>query len=500
MQASYREMQDGAPSTDWLPLALTAAPVFSEADPGGDYEATIPCELDTDLRSRLSRGAQVKIEGPMRPWFGRVEDLTADGIHAYGWQTWLDDTLREAVYCDTDLTPWQEVRIASRDTNMALSSDVAGLRCSIASGQAVSGFNRCVRKIPSTTSSRVVFSWTRSDNHVGIYLYRCVPKTPGNDGDPWTNTTIVQLAPAGSGALSGSYDAVVNATHSGLAVHWYVGSSWTPGADFTSVVVPKVYGVAGVTADTPNAVLNDSCDNLPSYVLPAGPEARAFIMADATDMGRLVYDAHSKESDKQVACAAFTGNRLGWSARILGGIQTPVPVYDAHTSTPDYYCIADGVNVIESLAPVPFSSKAEIVRSFYHDDVTGESLYTDVPDSDVTHDCVQAGIERMVAVTADTSSLATATTGAQLELADINRSQAPGQVEINVPIQTGGGTSVDPCDIKYGRILQVDGTREGTVMGRIIHVEKTGLSRAVVTLQGVPFSVRNAIDQLAQGA
>jgi hypothetical protein len=249
----------------------------------------------------------------------------------------------------------------------------------------------------------------------------------------------------------------------------------------------------GIVVAQPSALINDSCDRVPSYVLPAGADYRAFIASDTTDMGGVAFDPRSKESEKQQYAAAFTGNRWGWWPRIVHGAQVPVPVYDVHTTTPDYRCVADGVGVVENLAAAAFSTKARTCRAVYN------GGYVDTTDADITHAPVRTGIQRMVAIGVDTTDSSVATAANTRHLADINRSSAPGTVTITVPIAAADGSLVDPCDIEAGRILQVDGTQNGTAIGRIILVRKTGLHTAEVTLEGTPLSPRNAIDRRIQG-
>lgn len=484
-------------ATTWIPLDLTGEPLYSDADPGGFLEAYVPCEVPRRYYDVLE-SAMLRIEVPGGPWFGVVDGPPAGGqLHAYGWQSWLDDLKYEALYQATDLTPWVQNPSHSVSKSLRCQIDAALLRVIASDGQstgtAATGF---VRRIPLTTASRVAFTWKRPATAYTLEL-RYFTWTVDEDTGSVTPSSTVAWSTASEGStLSGTEVVDIAASHTGLYFRVVTPSPRTPSGDescyFKNV---KVFGVAGVTATTPGAILNDLCDRLPAHVLPPGPAYRAFIDGDATDLGHLVFPPEASGLDVASAIVYQTGYVYGWRSRIVNGSPVPVPVYTARSLTPDYFCVADGIDVIESVSPTLRATKGLVCRVLYEDE-EGQQCYVDVTDADGAHSMVRMGVPRTIVTHADTTSKDRAIAVGMRVLADVGRSTLPGEIIVKAPIQTATGAIVEPCEIESGRIIQCDKTRYGTAVGRIVLAEKLGRAQARLVLESAPLTPRRIIDQI----
>lgn len=516
MRALFRETS----SHPWTPLSLTGPPEFSDADPGGDYEATVPCEVSRDLRSRLY-GAQLKVEGSSRPWFGRIEDVTDTGVHAWGWQTYLNDHMREACICETEVARWTDRTIVSTLRGSGITTAKNGTSISFCVGAGEDGSAAAIPsgawagemlRVPPTTLLTVApfDAWRPDTTHWRLRVRVGADDASGPESERITwSANIPWVANVGGGSTS-----YTDQTFSCAAVDFGLDhfdwvtveatcmAGYTPTDSSCGFTIDQgiraCINAAGsaMVQPTASAIIRDSCDRLPASVLPAGAAYQQFITTDTSDLGRVVFDARSRESDKCAYVAQRRGYRWGWYGRIIDRSYVPVPVYEPHSTTPDYYCFADGVGVVANLTPPGFSTKAKVCRVFYHDN-NGRELYTDVTDTDIDHVCVQRDIARYTSLTVDTTDVSVAITEGQRHLADINRTTAPGEVLIRRPIRTATGGVAMPCDIEAGKVLQVDGAADGTTIGRIVLAKHVGLASARLTLEKMPVSLATAVAKVA---
>jgi hypothetical protein len=279
--------------------------------------------------------------------------------------------------------------------------------------------------------------------------------------------------------------------------------AFTPVAEvvdtISNILLRATENAAGTACveSTPIAVVNDSLDRLPDYVIPS--DCRDFIASDTSDMGQVRFEATSKESEKHATAAEWNDYRWGVAARMVAGEMTPVVVFEPHSTTPDLVAIVSP-GVIVTPAAVPNSQRALVARTTYAD-AQGRATYVDVTDSDITHPLVQQGRQRMLSMSVDTSAEATATAGGTRKLEAVNAPGSAATVEISTAIEDASGCRVEPyalCEA-WGKVLRVEGAESSSVVGRVALVEIVGTTVAKLTLAGLPISPRKAIDRLING-
>jgi hypothetical protein len=518
-------MADGAPLTDWLPLSLTGEPTCSWADPGGCYEASIPCTFDADLGLRLAK-AEVRVEGYRYPWVGVVDTAIEGTVHAYGPQSYLDDTMREACICETRISEWSERTIQSKMRGAGIETRTGGHTIAFCVGPGdddsadplvATAWNGYMLRVPVTNRLRILIAkaWKPSTHpekwRVRVKVGTDNPAGPESERIAWSATAVWVKDTGDSGNEWTNLDLEAVAGDYGLADIRYISVEatcrvgYTPSADkscgFTIAGVWATENAAGTdyVGNTPTDVILDSLDRLPAYVIPS--DCRDFITTDAEPMGQVRFEATSKESEKHAAAAAWNDYRWGVAARMVASEMTPVVIFEPHSTTPDY-SVTVGPGVSVKPAAVPNSQRASIARATYTDD-SGRSQYVDVTDTDIGHALVQQGRARMVAVPVDTSSEATAQAGGARKLETANAPGSVATVEITTQVTAATGEALDPADFAceaWGKLLRIEGAESESVTGRVALVTATGLTSASVTLAGLPMSVRNAIDRLIKGA
>ena len=140
-------------------LDADGPPWFSSAIDGGYEMAQVVVELDDEQRVNVL-GARIRIHGDEGiMWQGVVTRRPGRGepVVAKGWGWCATIGRREALYCDTALTPWTADPAAAYVNNgWTLGYGVATLAVAIQAGTYPSGSPvRFWRSVPTTTSLRV---------------------------------------------------------------------------------------------------------------------------------------------------------------------------------------------------------------------------------------------------------------------------------------------------------------------------------------------------------
>ncbi len=480
----------------WRGLDVLEEPAYSEADPGGYYDATIKARLSRLVRSRLER-AEVMLVASRPVWAG-VVDSAGDDIHAWGWQHLLDDPMREALICETDTSQFQARTRTTVDRNLSVSVDADGITWAWQDGTAYAAgaFNGACITFPPTNRLRINFQLSRDVAAMTPQAQAGVPISPAVRGEPYSWTTIAIANPGDGTGWAGE---ITGSGITALQLSLSIPTAYTPIGDKSATAYAlKLYACdnaagTGVVLPQASAVLTDSLDRLPASTLPASAAYRAFVAPDATDLGRVYFEPTSKATDKAAEVVDKTGWRYGWWYRLVGGGWTCVPVYEPRESAPPAYeAIVDGQGVVATLLPTPFAGKARITRATYRDAMTGRTAYADVTDTDITHSPVRLGIDRYDTIGVNTTSAAAATAAAQAHQALVNRDSAPGSVQITVPLRYRG-RRILPCEVEAGRFIALHLSDYGSIASRITRVDKLGRSSATLTLEGGPPTAAAAV-------
>jgi hypothetical protein len=231
----------------------------------------------------------------------------------------------------------------------------------------------------------------------------------------------------------------------------------------------------------------------------------SFIQDDATDLGRFIMGATDKFNDTIAKVLGYTDARYGCWYRLVGGEWACVPVYEDHTTTPDYEATedlrADGSSggVSASLQPGGIKDMCSMTRTEYKAP-DGTTLYLDTPDADATHLLTQRGITRVRTASADTDLDTAAAQAGATSNATYGRSSMPGTVTVTRSILSMAGGVVEPCDIQTGMNLLLHSARYGEVLDRIVSVDHEGRSKAMLTLASNPFSPKRLKRALRKGS
>lgn len=455
------------PGREEYALSLEAQPVFSSAT-GGYEAADIRCQLSDEERMACL-GARVRIHGQIgvvwqgivlrRP--GRDEPLVAKG---WGWCATLGR--REALFCDTRLSEWQERTYENRNTKIEVSYDSHAIRFQMASGVELgTGANGAYRFVPSTTVGKVTFSWERPNLAVALKLYIGLQSGFTASTGLEATWTEVWARVSGSGEYTGSESVAISQEFDALMLQVNAPSDYTPGSDvnahFSAV---KVYGTAVATCDTGN-VFTDIIDNeIDTDYLRAGTDVRAWIADETTTVEPLVFDSCDAQT-KLAELSKYAAYDYGWYCEnVQGSGSVCVPHWTARSTTPDYVldlAQAESYDLDESA----LDELASVIRVNYSD-IAGRALTTDVTDTDTTHPLVALGITRYADVSAQTTSTVTASAVGVLAVAEMGRQQTKGTVLTRYVYTSTGAPAYLP-DIRSGQMVRVfglpDGYRDTTV-------------------------------------
>jgi hypothetical protein len=481
---------------DSFELTLTDEPEYAEAANGGYTTARIPCILDERHRDRIL-DARVRIF-PARgvPWIGRVATIKQSDslaeLTCTGPQADLARFRREALYCDTALTPWRETYDITRHKDIRVTSEVANLAIQWQAGVTfpIGAHNAFVRNIPPTDAVTVSFDWTRpNQTDRGLYVYSGVYDPSATSGDRTTYTTH-WTQPVGSGGTSGSQ--TINMTGTAIdtiRIRGYTHAETTPtDTDGIGIANLKVYGVKGtaiITDITAPNVINDVCDQLPTWVLPAGTEPRAWIdTTDTTAIEPLTFGPESSELDILEDVLQYRDRELSFRSKLIAGTWQPAPVYQAKPSAPLYHVYPDFSGTLD-LTGDDITSLADSVRVVYSD-AEGRTVYVDVSETSLDNRLVTIAHPKRDTISASTQSSATATLIGQKYLAARKFIRVAGTLTLEGAITDSLGAEVLPCEIRAGESVRLHGTPYGTVDARITQVTKVGSLYATLTLDNTP--------------
>ena len=555
----------------WNPLAVdrTSPPTWTDNDPGGYGEAHVhTLNIPNTVRDNL-QGRYLRLLGPTGPvFFGRIESkpLPDGEVMAYGQQTWMDDLVANAglvggvynhdlgggvktyapryeqvTYCETDLSGLQNVN--SMDWQMTVTD--GGVQFVLPAGSLIPANIgempniTAVLPIGACASGRVQFDIavvngnpivTGAATNFGIFVtvstvrryYRVqglIDYWDFNRSDPgWQlNSGVCYFGQDGGG--TGQYH-VISETYpiDGISIVVINGSS-TGNNGYGTLAAPitvtlsnfRVYGTAtSATGSTAAAVIGDVVSRLPAAALT---QNTSFLTADSTDLGRIVSEATTKFSDTIATVLGVVDARYGWWCRLVGGDWPCLPVYEPHSTTPDYEAWEDlgadqdSGGVTATLTPGGINDMCSMTRVSYKstaggasDNLGTSSYYVDVPDTDPTHLLVQQGIVRVRSTVVSTDIDETAKQCGRTSNSYYGRSNMPGTVKITRPIHATSGGMVMPCDLEPGKLLLLHSARYGDVTATMVSINHTGVSQADVTLDSDPFSPKKLKRALRKGS
>lgn len=545
----------------WSPLAVDPAnpPEWTDNDPGGYGEAHVKTlAIPAAVRDSLA-GTFLRLSGPKGPCFlGRIESkpLPDGEVMAYGHQTWLDDLVMDAglagttyttdfglgsgtltyfpnygegTYCETDMSGFKQDN--NNTLSMVQTVNAGGLNFRVHAGEtfsqgpAVGTFS--LLTIGATKRALMPFTYSISNPDgagysvsIGIRAARR-PLTPLRGIGVDSNTrSEMDIGPVTATSYTASG---VFAIHEGQPVDYIVisvlvvSNSWvstanpgTPTAHdidvtFTGVRVNAVAQGTSVCPGTASTLIQSLTGMLPASVLPTGPAYQSCVRTDMTDMGRFIVAPADKLNDAIAKVLGVTGWRYGFWYRLVAGEWACVPVYEPHSTTPDYEAIEDGRaddpagGVNANLMPGGIKDMASMTRVSYKLP-DGTDACVDVTDDDATHLLRQRGIVRVRSISSDTHQQQTAAIAGATSNDTYGRSTLPGDVVVTRPIQTAAGGLVEPCDIESGLLLLLHSARYGDVTERVVAVKHQGRGKATLTLDDNPFSPKAIKRALRKGS
>lgn len=472
-------------------VMLADDPVYSERVPGGLSTATVNAILDQQVAGTL-RDAAIEIQplhGP--PWLGLVDTVSVNAagvttLECVGTQAALQRLQpRPALYCDTAVSEWQERPVTGRDEYIRAGYDQALIRFGIEAGHAYTSgrLNGVYREIPSTTASRVTFTYSLPANFK-LILYRGTRTTPApSDGTVGSFSAAWDNVTNNGGAASGNITVDISATHDLLRFDLVCTGNTTPGSDAVATITNlKVYGVAGVTSCTVSTIASDIIGRLPAWVLPAGADYRRWMDSNTATVEPFASDdLATTEQDLLSDLLAYTDWEFGFWPRLVNGSYYSVPVLRAPDTAVAYQAFADGTAVTADFTADGTAQDYTGIRVIY-DDEDGKSRYLDKAVTgnwlaDISH-----ARWRVVNVATSSTTTAQAVADAYAALA----SPVQGSAEIRGPITSGTGGTVYPTEIEAGRIMRIHDQVRGPIEARIVSVEKHGDHYARVEFDNTP--------------
>ena len=482
------------------PLALADEPTCSLIDGSGYGSASIPCSVpDIDLR-----GAIVRVD-LADPWYGIIIDNPRQGdpLQVAGYGVVGTYQRREALYCDTAISPWVERTLENRNPNMSCDPTPFRLRIRFEGGTSLgTRSNGFWRRLPETTSGLLTFSWSRPSTNVRItVIYGIWTDNDNGDETVAPDEWSVTVANSGSGSLTGTASVTMDSgAFNCVLIRVDCPSGYTPGSD-TAVwfSLVRLYGVAGVTSTTGINVVTDILEQeIDPYYLPA--DRYDWLAEDSTVVRPLVYEPGTANS-KLETLQTLTGYRYGWYTERVGASLLPCPRWEAAASAPIYRIDVDEASEssLDSGSLEPLASAVDVVWA----DSGGQTQVTRVYDSDPTHRLVQLGMTtdttaKVAEVQADTESATTAEAIGTLAAAEYGRDQLRG--DITVPVRTLAGVVVPGSRVRPNRMALVYGMSRRPLLAMVRESESTGDSICRVTLDNTPYRLDAALARLSNRA
>jgi len=479
------------PGRQARPLPLVEEPEYCEGE-GGYTWARVMCRLDARDRDRVA-DAGIEIHPPRgEVWLGRVSSVDQDGpiatLLCAGAQHDYTRHKREAWYCHTAFSDWRERVADVRDNRIRVSQTNNGWSAMWLQGTtyAAGMHNGIWIESPETDVCRLEFEWNRynqTDYHYRVYAGP-IGDTPA--GGDWGSA--IENQPTGSGGTSGAAGVDINKAGTKALMIWFRNAvEVTPAAVDTPYHVSniKIYGIEGITTVTAPAVINHVCDQQPGYVLPEGPEARAWIADDDGVVEPYHIDLPGRRDlDIMSGVVEFRDFELSFRSRTLACGLAAVPVYEPRVREPYYQAdvLAEGVHA--DLVGDEIETRCDVVQVVYQG-ADGRLRYVLVPDPDKTSYLRAIGQGRMAEIRADTTSESLAIAKGLKFLATRNV-PVSGSLRIDKPIRDMRGAEVLPCEIVARRWIRLHNTAWGTVDVPITDLAKRGVMHAALRLDEVP--------------
>jgi len=342
---------------------------------------------------------------------------------------------------------------------------------------------------------RLRFKWSKKPTGAyGLVVYR---------GDSRGTITATVTTGTGTGA---AVDLDLSATSTvWVAIALQTLGAFTPSVDGHGIGISdlKVYGVNGVTTITPENVLRHILGQIDATVTASATPASdpAFTMhvgADATVLEPFgvwrdgVYLSEQVEELMRYVQADF-----GFKSRLVGGRYDSLPVFEAWDEDPAYQMTLDA-RTVESLCGGDIEPMASTVRGLYVNEDGEESSVT-VTDTDGSHYLVALGRRKDMIVRGQLSSAALMTAFCQRWLTLASKIQVAGTIPVEGAIRTTSGAVCHPAEMETGKYILLHQTPLGSVPARIVHLRKTGDTRAEVTVNNSPVSFENELARAERG-
>ena len=402
---------------------LLGEPTYSYSDGYGYLQASVPCVVpDADIR-----GAQVRLDLAV-PWWGVVLEQPKQGevLSAVGHGIVGTYQRHEKLYLDPDLTAWQETSYEGRNPRLMASVENTRLRLAMEDGVTVGTIqNGFWRSVPSSSSSRVTFSWSRPNNTFNLRLYSGVQGTAAaSDGQPatWTQQWE-QVEDAGN--LTGSASVDITDAHDALYLYARATGAYAPsGAKSVFFSAVKVYG-AGLTTVNAGTV---AAHIVGSEFDPAYVPSTAWLAADTTSVEPCVFGP-SNPNPKLDELQTYSQHRFGWYSERVGGIWLPCPHWEPRPTEPTYLLDLDDA----SSADMDAASFGDLISAadVVWQNSKGVQQVTRRYDTDATHRLVALGMNTATtAVVREIPAQVSATSAAQavgdIALSELGADQVKG--------------------------------------------------------------------------
>lgn len=419
---------------------------------GGCAAATIPLALSAEDIDRILL-SRVDVFGPLGlDWSGMVwrRPRSGEPIECAGLANALTFKRRPALYCDTSLNTWKQYMASNYTPNgMSYGLGVASIVVTVNAATYTAGAQVEAHKvIPSSNGVRVKGTLTLpASSGYQVRLYTAT--------DPTAGSTLRATYTA-----NGAFDTVVNATGiASLRLYFGVNTGTTAATNLAFTITDlKVYGVKGVATGagqslTPEAVIADAVNQLPTWVLPAGAAYRAYIGTSGVTLPSAAFpDPTSTDKAKVDSVSKLSDHHFGFYPRRIVGTAVTVPVYESVETMP---------SLMLDVTRIPDASlrdhSADAMASEYlvaYEDENGQTRYVKVADPDDSY-LSRIGYEITGVVDATFTTSSTVATAAGT-VAAARAADTEGTATV-IRARTANGRLVSPLACMPGRMVRVRG-------------------------------------------
>ena len=425
---------------------------------GGCAAAAIPLALSDEDAERILL-ARVDVFGPLGlDWAGMVwrRPRYGEPIECAGLVNTLTFNRREALYSDTRTSEWSERTsiVAQRVAQASKGFDLLQVAFLEDESYPAGAWNGHARRIPNTTKVIASVTWTRPSV---AYQLRVRAAYESDTFEGFTEITSTQFeVSAGYGALSGTATRTVERTGGidFVTTAATLVSGGQPTSDRVCTFSIKLFLVDGVKPVTPEAVIDDCLDYVPTWALPTGEPYRAFVGTSDVEIDSLVFDDPMTDDKKKVdTVVGFSDHHFGFYARRVAGQSVVVPVYEAIETEP---------SLMLDVARMPDESlrdrsademASQYLVSYKGDD--GSTRYLTVSDPDDSSYLARIGYEITGVVDAGFTTSATLATAAGTVTAA--RSEDVEGTATVLRARTASGRQVPGLACMPGRLARVHG-------------------------------------------